>query len=226
MLGHLLVIVFVVAGGQLQQSVGKPVLSAPPQQAQTPVPASPASQENTSPKPATGTAVSGMDRAVPVSPTYVLGPSDEISVSVWHQQNFSGSFMLRPDGVISVPLIGEITASGLTPVQLSNEIANRLKKYVNDPLVTVSVQAVNSKRIYLVGEIGHIGPLAMTPGMTPLEAIATAGGISPYGNAKRIYILRNLNGKEQKIPFNYRKAVKDGNMQGVQLQPGDTIVVP
>jgi polysaccharide biosynthesis/export protein len=195
--------------GQGQQLGTKPVVSAAPTQAPPPEAAAP-------PLAPKGT----------VDPDYVIGPSDTIEVNVFNEPKFSGSLPVRPDGMISISLLGDIPASGLTPMQLGAEITSRLKKLITDPSVTVSVLAINSKRIYLVGEVGKVGPLPMTPGMTPLQAIATAGGPSPYANIKHIYILRTVNGAQQKIAFNYKKAVKDGDMQGVTLISGDTIVIP
>ncbi len=127
--------------------------------------------------------------------------------------------------MISLALVGDLQAAGRTPMQLADDIAVKLKKYIQDPVVTVVVMAVNSQRIFMVGEVGHVGPIMLTPGMTALQAIATAGGLSPYANSKKIYILRNEDGKQQKIPFNYKQAVK-GENQGPSLKPGDTIVVP
>ncbi len=133
---------------------------------------------------------------------------------------------VRPDGMISLVLIGDLKAAGKTPTELSGDIRQRLKKYIQDPSVTVAVTAVNSQRIFMVGEVGHVGPISMSPGMTPLQAISAAGGPSPYANLKRIYILRGLGAKQQKIPFNYKQALKGDNRQDITLQPGDTIVVP
>ena len=161
-----------------------------------------------------------------IGSTYLLGADDSIVVTVWKEQNFSGPHSVRPDGMISMPLLGDIQAAGLTPMQLSDDISKRLKKYVNDPLVTVSVQQINSKHIYIVGQVLRVGPLALVAGMTPLQALASAGGLGPFANEKHIYILRKVSGKEEKIPFNYKTALKTGNMQGIQLAPGDTIVVP
>jgi polysaccharide export outer membrane protein len=111
-------------------------------------------------------------------------------------------------------------------MQLSADIVTRLKQFIIDPVtVNVSVLAVNSKRVYLIGEVMHVGPLAITPGLTILQAIATAGGLTPYANKKHIYILRGDPGKQQIIPFDYTKALKKGDMQGITLAPGDTIVV-
>ncbi len=117
-------------------------------------------------------------------------------------------------------------AAGMTPMHLSDEIVQRLKKFINDPSVTVTVMGVNSKRIFLIGEIGKPGEEPLTPGLTVLQAIASAGGLTPYANGKKIYILRGTAGKQQKIPFDYKKALKEGNLQGVTLLSGDTIVVP
>ncbi len=128
--------------------------------------------------------------------------------------------------MISLALVGDLQASGLTPAHLSGEITERLRKFINDPSVTVAVLGVNSKHVFLLGEISKPGEIPLLPGLNPLQAIASAGGLTPFANAKRIYILRGVAGKQQKIPFDYKKAFKDGNLQGVTLLPGDTIVVP
>ena len=157
---------------------------------------------------------------------YVIGADDNLQITVWREPSLSGVLPVRPDGMISLVLIGDLKAAGRTPTQLSGDIAQQLKKYIQDPSVTVAVTAVNSQRIFLVGEVGHVGPVAMSPAMTPLQAISSAGGPSPYANLKRIYILRGLGARQQKIPFNYKQALKGDNRQDIILQPGDTIVVP
>lgn len=168
--------------------------------------------------------------AAPSSPqdsaTYVIGADDQLQVTVWKEPQLTGALTVRPDGAISVPLLGDVMASGKTPMQLADILTTALKKYVNDPTVTVTVSQVNSKRVFLIGQVQHIGPIMITPGMTVLQAISTAGGLTPYGNGKKIYILRGPQGAQKKIPFNYKTALRDGNQQGVSLQPGDTIVVP
>ena len=161
-----------------------------------------------------------------VSPDYVIGPGDSLAVNVWKEPTVSGTFPVRPDGMISLALIGDLPASGLTPAHLSDQIADRLRKFINEPAVTVAVLGVNSKRIFLIGEVAKPGEQPLIPGLTPLQAIASAGGLSPYANGKRIYILRGAAPNQSKIPFDYKKAIKDGNLQGVTLAPGDTIVVP
>ena len=161
-----------------------------------------------------------------VSPNYIIGADDSIEITVWEQPNLSATLPVRPDGKISLPLLGDIQASGFTPMQLATDIKDRLKKFVTDPVVNVTVLQVNSKRVFLIGEVNHVGPLSITPEMTVLQAIASAGGLTPYANKKHIYILRGEAGKKQKIPFDYNKALKKGDMQGITLIPGDTIVVP
>jgi polysaccharide export outer membrane protein len=109
---------------------------------------------------------------------------------------------------------------------LSADIAERLKKYIQDPIVTVVVLGINSQKIFVIGEVGHVGAIALSAGMTPLQAIAAAGGLSPFAHSKRIYILRGDGNKRVKIPFDYKQALKGENKQDVSLEPGDTIVVP
>lgn len=158
--------------------------------------------------------------------TYIIGADDGLQVTVWKEPSLSGTFPVRPDGMISLVLVGDVPAAGLTPMQLGANITERLKKFIQDPSVSVVVTAVNSQRIFLIGEIGHVGPMSLTPGMTPLQAIAAAGGLSTFANSKRIYILRGPQGKQIKIPFNYKLALKGDSKQLIALEPGDTIVVP
>jgi polysaccharide export outer membrane protein len=158
--------------------------------------------------------------------TYIIGAEDGLTITVWREPTLSGAFSVRPDGMISLVLLGDVPAAGLTPMQLGKNIEERLKKFIQDPSVAVGVTAVNSKRIFLVGEVGRVGPMALTPGMTPLQAISAAGGLSTFANSKRIYILRGAQGKQTKIPFNYKQALKGDTTQLITLQPGDTIVVP
>jgi polysaccharide export outer membrane protein len=157
---------------------------------------------------------------------YVIGADDSLQVTVWQEPSLSGTFPVRPDGMISLVLVGDIPAAGVTPMHLAHDITVKLKKFIQDPVVSVVVAAVKSQRIYLVGEIQRAGPIVLSPGMTPLQAIAEAGGLTPYTNGKHIYILRGPQGKQTKIPFNYRLALKGDNRQDVPLLAGDTIVVP
>ena len=184
--------------------------------------------------PPAGTQSSVAGQAVPavrpqaanVTPDYVIGPGDSLEVSVWKEPTISGTLPVRPDGMISLALVGDLQASGLTPSHLSSEITERLRKFINDPAVTVTVLGVNSKHIFLLGEVLKPGEIPLSPGLTPLQAIASAGGLTAYANAKHIYILRSAGGQQQKIKFDYKLAIKSGNLQGVTLASGDTIVVP
>jgi polysaccharide biosynthesis/export protein len=156
---------------------------------------------------------------------YVIGADDTLQVTVWKEDKISGSFLVRPDGMISMVLLGDVPAAGFTPMQLGNEITVRLKKYIQDPNVTVLVSAAGSHRILVTGEVNRVGPLPLAADMTALEAIITAGGLTPFANQKHIYILRKVDGKTRQIPFNYKEALK-GADHGVPLISGDTIVVP
>lgn len=158
--------------------------------------------------------------------TYVIGPTDMLTVTVWKEPTLTGSLLVRPDGVISMPLLGDVQASGLTPLQLADSIQAKLKKFIQDPNVSVVLTQIHSKTIYLLGELGKKGPVEMTPGMTLLEAISSAGGLTDFANAKKIYILRNESGTHQKIPVRYKEALKGDIACNVLLKPGDTIVVP
>src|ERR1700694_3722632 len=159
-------------------------------------------------------------------PEYVIGADDNLHISVWKEADLTTSLPVRPDGKISLPLLNDVQAAGLTPMQLADSITEKLKKFLADPRVTVVVTQINSKRIYLVGEVLHVGATPMLPNMTVLQALSSAG-LNQFANTKRIYVLRTENGKKQKLPVNYRKLVKGEQIeQNYLLQPGDTIVVP
>jgi polysaccharide export outer membrane protein len=158
--------------------------------------------------------------------TYVIGPSDMIAVTVWKEPTLSGSLLVRPDGMISLSLLGDVQAAGLTPLQLADQIAAKLKKFIQDPNVSVVVNAIHSKVVYLMGEVGKKGPIEMTPAMTLLEAIGSAGGVTEFANVKKMYILRDEAGKHEKIPVHYKEALKGDSALDLVLKPGDTIVVP
>ena len=164
--------------------------------------------------------------ASPAGPEYVIGPEDALHIAVWREADLTASLPVRPDGKISLPLLDDVQAAGLTPKQLADSITVKLKKFLADPRVTVVVTQINSKRIYLVGEVVHVGATPMLPNMTVLQALSSAG-LNQFANTKRIYVLRTENGKQQKLPVNYRKLVKGEQIeQNYLLQPGDTIVVP
>ena len=160
------------------------------------------------------------------SPDYVIGPDDVLHISVWNESQLTEILPVRSDGKISVPLLGDVTAAGLTPTQLAASLTEKLRKYVTDPRVTVIVTAMNSQKIYVTGEVTRAGSMALTPNMTVLQALASAG-FTQFANTKGIYILRVENGKQQKIPVNYKKLIKGQAMdQNILLKPSDTVVVP
>jgi polysaccharide export outer membrane protein len=160
-------------------------------------------------------------------PTYIVGPQDTLSVSVWKEPDLSGNVQVRPDGKVSIPLLNDVQAAGLTAMKLSSEITTGLKKYVADPHVTVVVTAINSRRVYVLGEVAHAGGFALLPDMTVLQAISDAGGLTQFAHGKKIYVLRNESGQQVKYPFNYSKVLKGENPeQNFPLKSGDTVVVP
>jgi len=157
---------------------------------------------------------------------YVIGPEDVLHIAVWREPDLTATLPVRPDGKISLPLLNDVQASGLTPQQLAGSLTEKLKKYVADPRVTVVVTQINSKRVYMVGEVFHPGPMPLIANMTVLQALSSAG-LNQFANTKRIYVLRTENGKQQKLPVNYSKLVKGERIeQNYLLQPGDEIVVP
>ncbi|HZW79788.1 MAG TPA: polysaccharide biosynthesis/export family protein [Candidatus Deferrimicrobiaceae bacterium] len=157
---------------------------------------------------------------------YIIGPDDTLRISVWKEPDMSVNLPVRPDGKISMPLLDDVQASGMTPMQLAGSIRDKLKKYIADPRVTVVVTAMNSQRIYVLGEVIHTGAMPLLPGMTVLQALSSAG-FTQFANLKAIYLLRVIDGKQTKLPFNYKNAIKGrGMQQNVALKPGDTLVVP
>jgi polysaccharide export outer membrane protein len=186
--------------------------------AQDPAPAQPSASVQPAEKSDTTASVAG--------PDYVIGPEDVLHIAVWKESDLTATLPVRPDGKISLPLLNDVQAAGLTPMQLADSLTEKLKKYVASPRVTVVVSSINSKRIFMVGEVGHAGPLPMLPNMTVLQALSSAG-MTQFANTKKIYVMRVQNGKQEKLPVNYRKLVKGEQMeQNYILQPGDTIVVP
>jgi len=159
-------------------------------------------------------------------PSYVIGPEDVLHIAVWKENDLTATLPVRPDGMISLPLLNDVQASGMTPMQLAASLTDKLKKYIADPRVTVVVTQINSKRIYLVGEVTKTGSMAMLPNMTVLQALSSAG-LTTFANTKKIYVLRMVNGRQEKLPVDYRKLVKGEEIdKNYVLQPGDTIVVP
>jgi polysaccharide export outer membrane protein len=160
-------------------------------------------------------------------PAYVIGLGDVLSINVWKEPEVTSSVPVRPDGKISLPLVNDIQAAGLTPMELGKEIHDRLQKVIEEPQVTVVVTSVNSRLVYMVGEVARPGSFSLLPKMTVLQALSAAGGLSQFADSKNIYVLRTVNDKPRRIPFNYKEALKGEHPeQNIELMPGDTIVVP
>jgi len=160
-------------------------------------------------------------------PDYKIGPMDVLRIDVWKETDISRTVPVRPDGKISLPLLNDIQAVGLTTMQLSALIANGLKEFITNPQVTVSLSEINSRRVYVTGEVMRPGTLPLLPNMTVLQALSSTGGFTQFAKLKGIYVLRTEGGKKVKYPFSYKEVVAGRKQeQDVELQPGDVIVVP
>jgi polysaccharide export outer membrane protein len=170
----------------------------------------------------TGSAVPGNDTA------YKIGPQDILRIDVWKEPEVTRNGLpVRPDGKISLPLLNDVQAAGLSPLELSNVITEGLKKFMNNPQVTVTVLDINSRRVYVTGEVTRPGSFPLLPNMTVLQALTTAGAFTQFARTKGIYVLRNEGGKQVKYPFNYKEVIKGNHPeQNIELRSGDTIVVP
>lgn len=166
--------------------------------------------------------------AKPHDNSFVIGNDDRLSINVWNETNLTETVPVRSDGMISMPLIGEVQAAGQTPMQLEQAIAGKLKTYVTDPQVTVMVVQINSEKFNILGRVAKPGSYSLSATTTVLDAIAEAGGFQDFAKQKNIYILRQKpGGGETRIPFNYNAVIR-GNKpeENVRLLPHDTIVVP
>ena len=159
---------------------------------------------------------------------FVIGTEDILNINVWKEPEISKILPVRPDGMITLPLVGEIKAKGQTPVQLQEAIAAELKKYMADPQVTVIVSEVHSLTFNVVGLVMKPGYYPLTRRMTVLDAIALSGGFQPFAKQKKVYVLRAAaNGKQVRLPFNYKDVIKGKRPdENIELQPRDTVVVP
>jgi polysaccharide biosynthesis/export protein len=172
-------------------------------------------------------ATSPIQKPAAQDPNYIIGAQDVLDISVWKETELTRTVPVRPDGKISMPLLNDVRAAGLTPNQLAAQITTSLKRFVTDPQVTVIVTQINSQRVYILGEVTRTGAYPLLPEMTMLQALSSAGGFTQFANRKKIYMFRIENGKQVKYPFDY-KAVIDGKRtdENVVLRAGDTIVVP
>jgi polysaccharide biosynthesis/export protein len=190
--------------------------------------ASPASDASNADTRNSGARNAATPNPVSAPDSYVIGTDDQLNVHVWHQTEISGPVTVRPDGKISLPLIGEVAASGLTPPELQASIAERLRAFVNEPDVTVIVQQANSKKFNVMGRVEHPGSFSLATRTRVLDGIAAAGGFSDFARVANVYVLRTTGaGRVQKLPFNYKRITRGHDeSQNIELQPGDTVVVP
>jgi polysaccharide biosynthesis/export protein len=186
-----------------------------------------ASQDNQASAPS-GNPAQTQPMPATVDPTYIIGPSDELNINVWNEPQLTRTVPVRPDGMITLPLINDVQAAGKTPDQLRSLIAEKLSKFDKDATVTVIVTAMNSQRVYILGQVTRAGAYPMLPGMTVLQAISSAGGLTLYAKQGSIVVLRlDSNGKQVRLAFDYKDVVNGKRPeQNIVLKPGDTIVVP
>jgi polysaccharide export outer membrane protein len=188
--------------------------------AQTPTPARPAAPQDHA---STTSTVPSLPANT--SPDYRLQPGDKIHVEVYHDQDLSPSLQIRPDGKITLPLLGDIPAAGQTSIELRDQIARSLKDYITNPVVTVMVLETTPQVVYVMGEVNKPGTLPLMGGrLSILQALAMAGGFTDFANKKDIRILRHGKGGMQTLRFNYKEALDDTH-EPLQLLPGDTVIV-
>jgi polysaccharide biosynthesis/export protein len=163
--------------------------------------------------------------ALPIG--YVIGPDDVLSVLFWRDKEMSTDVAVRPDGKISIPLLNEVDASGLTPEQLREKLTSAASKFLEDPNVTVVVKAINSRKVHITGAVGRPGPYPLSGPTTVLQLIAMAGGLNEFAKTKEIMIVRAENGRQVAYKFNYKDIAAGKNLkQNIELKPGDIVVVP
>lgn len=166
-------------------------------------------------------------RPVEVPPDYVIGPGDVLAILFWRDKELSYEVVVRPDGKISMPLLNDVHAAGLTPEQLRMKIDEEARKYISDPTAAVIVKGINSRKVYVAGQIGRPGEYPLLGPTTVLQLIALAGGPVEFSKSDKIMIVRMESGREVIYPFNYKEVIKGKRLrQNIQLKPGDTIIVP
>lgn len=158
---------------------------------------------------------------------YVIGPEDVVGVVFWRDQDMTGDVTVRPDGMVTLPLLGDISAAGLTPDVLRDQIQKAAAKYVQDPTVTIVVRQINSRKVFITGEVRTPGAYPLTAPRNVMQLIALAGGLNEYADAKNITVTRTDHGRQLSFKFNYKDIVNGKKLeQNILLKPGDTVVVP
>lgn len=158
---------------------------------------------------------------------YRIGPGDTLQIDVWKEPEASTPVTVRSDGVITLPMVKEISVRGMTPRELEAVLTEKLARFFHEPDVTVMVKEIHSEKVYLVGAVRKEGPIPLQAPLTVLQAVAEAGGLTDYAKRGKIYILRQENSKQVRIPFDYQAVIKGQHMESnISLRPGDTVVVP
>ena len=196
------------------------------QQQQVVPPATPAAAPAPAPAPAV-TPAPVVPAGVELPAGYVVGPEDVLTIVVWREKDLSSDVTVRPDGRITLPLINDVVAQGLTPDQLRDQLKAQFDKYVEDSSVSVVVKQINSRKVFITGMVGKPGAYPLTSTMTVLQLISLAGSLREFTSGKNILIIRDEGGKQKALKFNYEE-VREGTRleQNIQLKPGDTVVVP
>ncbi len=163
-----------------------------------------------------------------VGDSYQIGTDDVLTINVWHEPEVSRNVPVRPDGKISLPLVGDVQAAGLTPTQLQNKLESRFSKFLTDPAVSVIVAEIRSQKINVLGQVLRPGTYALIPPMSVIDAIATAGGLKEFAKANQIYVLRTSpSGQRERIKINYKNVLKGKRgSHDILLETRDTVVVP
>ena len=165
--------------------------------------------------------------AAALPPGYLIGADDILWVVFWRDKEMTAEVVVRPDGKISLPLINDVQAAGLTPEQLRTQLTEAAGKLIEDPNVTVVVKTINSRKVFVTGQVGKPGPYPLSAPTTVLQLLATAGGVLEYADSKEIRIMRTEDGKQVSHKFNYKDVIKGKNLkQNIELKPGDTVIVP
>jgi len=165
--------------------------------------------------------------AITLPPEFVIGPNDTLSVLFWRDKDMSADVVVRPDGNITLPLLNDIQAAGLTPDQLRERILVEARRYIEDPSPTVVVKEINSRKMFITGMVEKPGPYPITGPTTVLQLIAIAGGLKEFADGKNILVMRNDGGRQVAYSFDYKELLKGKNLrQNIELKPGDTVVVP
>jgi len=187
-----------------------------------------AGQQPGAPAPASPTRQPAAPQSAPVPPGYVIGPEDVLSVLYWREKDLSvDEVVVRPDGMISLPLLNDVKAAGLTPEQLRATVQEAARTYLEDPNVTVVVRTIHSRKVFITGQVAKPGPYPLTAPTTVLQLIAMAGGLSEFADGKHISIMRTEGGRTLSLKFNYNDVSRGRQLQqNIELKPGDTVVVP